>query len=140
VGTTLFANIGATPIENFGHNCTTASTTVLAPGLAPTKDNSLNVLQYGITNDNSITRPTGYSLTYSASISSTGPNIELNSDFCSTTSLCNNGVNPNPNSVCISAGNPNPCCTGSGTGNCLSTSATAAGDSIGYQLNLSPLP
>ena len=141
VGITLFSNVGGAPtagvggaVENEGNSCNSASISVSAPSLTTTQDRTLNVLSFGIAQDNSLTRPSGYSLSWEHSISGTGPDTAIDSLLIA-------------NSKCTTATHPFSCCTGLGMGTCSSaitgtqdSTASTAADNVGFQLNLEPLP
>ncbi len=111
-GITLFASVGATPVENFAHSCTTAATNLSAPSITTTQNNTLNTLFWSITNDNSVTKPAGYQRAYEHNIPGTGPDV-ANDAALIAPSGTNTGVQ--------------------------SSTAAVAGDSLGFQLNLAPL-
>jgi len=99
-----------------------------------TADSTLNVLSFGIAQDNSVSRPIGYSLSWEHSISGTGPDTALDAVLIA-------------NSKCTTSLHPLACCTGPGTGTCSSattgvqnSAASASADNVGFQLNLAPLP
>jgi hypothetical protein len=114
-GITDFANVGSTPIEASSFMCTTQSMAVqelVAPSITLTKDNSLDELFFGIRFDNSEAAIAGYSHVYIHSISGEGPAIDNFSK---------------------------PFGTAASTGDQTTTSSTA-GDNVGWQVGLSPLP
>jgi len=113
-GITLVANVDTvTPIENVSELCTLDSTTLTAPSINTTENNSLVLLGFGIVGDNDISKPAGYSVVYQHSIALSGPDI---ANLSSTTVFPSSGTS---------------------TGDQSST-ADLAGDNIGYQVGLSP--
>ncbi len=113
-GLTLLANVDTvTPVEDALPACTIDGSTMTAPSITTTEDNSLVLLAYGIVGDNDGSKPAGYSQVYKHSIGGTGPFI---SNYTSTKLIATSGT---------------------ATGDQISN-ASDTGDSIGYQLGLSP--
>ena len=114
-GLTLIANVDTvTPVEDALPACTLDGGTMTAPSISTTEHNSLVLLAYGIVGDNDGSRPAGYSLVYKHSISGTGPFI---SNYSSTSLIP---------------------ASGTATADAISN-ASDPGDSLGYQVGLSPL-
>ncbi len=98
-----------TPIEATSSLCLAGSLSPTAPSLATSADNSLNVLVFGISGNNFLSKPAGYSQIFEHVIGGSGPVIA-------------NDVNPIAKS-------------GTTTGD-QTAPADLPGDSIGYQLVL----
>lgn len=113
IGMSVFSRTGSKPIAAIAHRCATASQTVTAPSITANADNTLDLLIYSVTGDNSLARPKGYSLIYSHPIGETGPDLSSNV-----------GVIPK---------------AGASSGDQIS-SAAIAGDNVGFQIGLSPSP
>lgn len=109
---TGFSRVGATPIEAEASSCRTSSASPRAPSITLTKASSLDLILFGISNDNSLTLPgPPPSLIYTHSVSGTGPAIgNFDQPFGA-------GATPDEDAT-----------------------ATAAGDGIGFQVGLSPKP
>ena len=113
-GLTLFSNVDTvTPIEDALPACTMDGTAMTAPSITTTEDSSLVLLAYGIVGDNDSSKPTGYSLIYLHSIGNTGPYI---ANYATTKPILASGT--------VTADQV--------------SNASFAGDSLGYQVGLSP--
>jgi len=112
LGLVGISNVGSTPVQAVAHQCNLDGTALTAPSVTTARNNTLNVLVYSIVGDNSLTRPAGYSLLYQHSISASGPDVQ--SDELLIKSL-------------------------GATGNQAAT-ASLAGDNVGFQVAVSPLP
>jgi hypothetical protein len=112
-GITLLANVDtSTPIEDNSELCTLDSTSMTAPSITTTENNSLVLVAYGITGSNFVRAPSGYSEVYQHNIVETGPDIANYASSLFPTSGAESGDQ--------------------------TTSAITAGDNIGYQVGLSP--
>ncbi len=112
-GVTELSNVDTTtPVEDNSFQCTDDSVTLTAPSITTTEDNSLVLVVYGITGSNFLRAPSGYSEICQHNIAGSGPDFgNFSSDLIPT--------------------------SGTASGDQTST-ATNAGDNIGYQLGLSP--
>jgi hypothetical protein len=63
------------PIEQIGAVCSVQTTTVIGEPLNTLHNNDLSVLVYGITGDNDLSKPAGYSQIYQHLVSGHGPDI-----------------------------------------------------------------
>jgi hypothetical protein len=132
---TLFANVGVTAVEDSTAN-TGDSATVITPSTATTEADTLNVGVCSIYGDNSVGVAIGQTISWEHNIAGTGPDASLSSISA-------------VNSSCTASGNPFSCCTSLGHGTCGAVVTprnwecddnTTAGDWVGFQINLSPLP
>jgi hypothetical protein len=112
-GITLVANVSTvTPVEDNSELCTLNSTSMTAPSITTTEDNSLVLVAYGITSSNFFRAPSGYSEVYQHSIVGSGPDVANYAGSVFPTS-------------------------GAASGDHAAT-ASVPGDNIGYQVGLSP--
>jgi len=108
------ANVSTTaPIDQVTTLCATQSTQVVAEPVSTVHNNSLNILVYGTTGDNFLSKPSGYSQVFQHLVSGLGPDITNDSRLIPA--------------------------AGTNTGTQISTAGTV-GDSIGLQISLAPSP
>ncbi len=113
-GIVSIANVSITaPIDQITTLCTTQSTQVTAEPVSTVHNNSLNILVYGTTGDNFLSKPSGYSQVYQHIVFGVGPDITNDSKLITA--------------------------AGTNTGSQISTASTV-GDSIGLQISLAPAP
>ena len=107
------ANVSTTnPIEQINTNCAVNSSTVVSQPLNTLHTNSMSVLVYGITGDNGLSKPAGYSQVYEHSVFGRGPLI-VNDVKVIPVAFTNTGYQD--------------------------ATADLAGDNMGFQLSLAPL-
>jgi len=77
-GIISIANINtANPIEQIGAVCSVQTKTVIGEPLNTLHTNSMSVLVYGITGDNALSKPVGYSQIYQHLVSGQGPDVAV---------------------------------------------------------------
>ena len=106
------ANVSTTnPIEQINALCTTAALSVTAQPLNTLHNNAMSVLVYGITGNNDLSRPVGYSQIFQHIVYGVGPDITNDTKVIPV--------------------------AGTNTGYQISNAAQA-GDGMGFQLSLAP--
>ena len=105
------SNAGANPVRAVTHQCNLDSTALTAPSVRTTRNNTLDLLLYSIGGNNSVATPSGYSLIYQHAVEEYGPDAQADELVI---------MKPQA------------------TGDQVAT-AIAPGDSLGFQLAISPL-